>query len=74
MTMLDPFAERKLPEQIVPERPLLSAISVDLDPAINLCRIPKTKDAQKAWLEDVAAIQKDLEDLAKQCFFLSSLR
>lgn len=65
MTMLDPFAEKKLPEQIVPERPLLSGRSVDLGSADNLCRIPKTKDAQKAWLKDVAAIQRDLEDLAK---------
>ncbi len=65
MTMLNPVADSKFPEQIVPERPLLSARSVDLDPAIKLCRIPKTKNAQNAWLKDVAAIQRDLEDLAK---------
>jgi hypothetical protein len=63
--MLDPFAGRTLREQTVPERPPLSACSADLDPAINLCRIPKTEDAQDAWLEDVAAIQRDLKELAK---------
>jgi len=63
--MSNPFARRELQRRTVPKRPLLLANSAGLDPAINLCRIPETEDAVEAWLLDTAAIQADLQGLAK---------
>lgn len=65
MPNYDPFVERAKNEQTVRERPPLSAESAALDLFRNLCHIPKTENAQQAWLKDVAVIRTDLEQLAK---------